>query len=113
MSNKLVTYTAPTAPEVDGLTLIFVLREFGKIANAIKALVLAWSSPSFAGPVVTAKYTQVGVVTVATLPAAAASNKGAQYMVSDANATAFWGIVAGGGANIVPVTSDGTNWRIG
>lgn len=51
-------------------------------------------------------------LTVATLPAAA-SNKGARYMVSDANATTFWSIVAGAGTNLVPVISDGTNWRIG
>jgi hypothetical protein len=53
-----------------------------------------------------------GTVTVANLPAAA-SNTYARRFVSDANATAFYGIVAGGGANIVPVFSDGTNWRIG
>lgn len=51
-------------------------------------------------------------LTVATLPAAAA-NKGVGFLVSDANATAFWTIVAGGGANTVPVRSDGANWRIG
>ena len=51
-------------------------------------------------------------LTVATLPAAAA-NKGVGFLVSDANATTFWTIVAGGGANTVPVRSDGANWRIG
>ena len=33
--------------------------------------------------------------------------------VTDANATTFNSIVAGGGANFVPVFCDGTNWRIG
>lgn len=33
--------------------------------------------------------------------------------VSDANATTFASVVAGGGANIVPVYYDGTSWRIG
>ena len=51
-------------------------------------------------------------LTVATLPPAA-TNKGVGFLVSDANATAFWTIVAGGGANTVPVRSDGVNWRIG
>jgi hypothetical protein len=50
--------------------------------------------------------------TVANLPAANA-NQGVRYMVTNANATAFWSIVAAGGANVVPVTSDGVNWRIG
>jgi hypothetical protein len=51
--------------------------------------------------------------TVATLPSAATSGAGARAFVSDANATTFASTVAGGGANKVPVYSDGTNWKIG
>ncbi|MDE2020678.1 MAG: hypothetical protein KGJ13_10115, partial [Patescibacteria group bacterium] len=54
------------------------------------------------------------VYTVATLPSAVA--KAGQFaFVSDATQTAAAGIgtiVAGGGANFVPVYSDGTNWKI-
>jgi hypothetical protein len=53
------------------------------------------------------------VYTVSTLPSAATSGVGARSFVSDANATTFASIVAAGGANKVPVYSDGTNWRIG
>jgi len=53
------------------------------------------------------------VYTVATLPSAATSGAGARGFVSDANATTFASTVAGGGANKVPVYSDGTNWKIG
>ena len=53
------------------------------------------------------------VYTVATLPSAATSGTGARAFVSDANATTFASTVAGGGANAVPVYSDGTNWKIG
>lgn len=52
-------------------------------------------------------------VAVAALPAAATAGAGARYFVSDANATTFNSVVAGGGANVVPVFSDATNWRIG
>ena len=52
-------------------------------------------------------------VTVATLPAAAAGLTGYRAFVTDANATTFASIVAGGGSNGVPVYCDGTNWRIG
>ena len=55
------------------------------------------------------------VNTVATLPVAAVSTYG-RSVVADANTTLTAGIgtvVAGGGANIVPVFCDGTNWRIG
>lgn len=61
-------------------------------------------------------YVKTGTIAVGSLPGAAAGNKGARYMVSDSNATMTAGIgavVAAGGANIVPVYSDGTNWRIG
>lgn len=51
--------------------------------------------------------------TVATLPAAATVGTGARSFVTDANATTFASIVAGGGSNQLPVYSDGTNWRIG
>ena len=51
--------------------------------------------------------------TVATLPSAVTSGTGARAFVSDANATTFASTVAGGGANKVPVYSDGTNWKIG
>jgi len=51
--------------------------------------------------------------TVASLPAAATAGSGARSLVTDANATTFQSIVAAGGANVVPVYSDGTNWRIG
>ena len=55
-------------------------------------------------------------VTVASLPTAASAGSGACAFVSDANATMTAGIgavVAGGGANAVPVYSDGSSWRIG
>jgi hypothetical protein len=52
-------------------------------------------------------------VTVASLSSASSAGMGARAFVSDANATTFGTVAAGGGANAVPVYSDGTNWRIG
>jgi len=63
-----------------------------------------------------AKPAVLPTLTVATLPAAAVANRGARAFVSDSNAAMTAGIgavVAGGGSNVVPVYSDGTNWRIG
>ena len=54
------------------------------------------------------------VFTVATLPTSPVRTQRA--WVTDSNATWTAGIgaiVAGGGANVVPVGYDGTNWRIG
>mgnify|MGYP001617979545 CR=1 FL=1 len=50
---------------------------------------------------------------VANLPSAVTIGAGARALVTDANATTFASVVAGGGANVVPVYSDGTDWRIG
>jgi hypothetical protein len=52
-------------------------------------------------------------VAVSALPAAATVGAGTRGFVNDANATTFASVVAGGGANVVPVYSDGTDWRIG
>jgi hypothetical protein len=63
-------------------------------------------------------YTSGGSLTtpiaVSALPSA--STAGARTFVNNSNVVAsgnFGAIVAGGGANTVPVYSDGTNWRIG
>ena len=56
---------------------------------------------------------QTTPVVVASLPAAATAGAGARAFVSDANDTAFNAVVAGAGANNLPVFSDGTTWRIG
>ena len=57
-----------------------------------------------------------GSTVVASLPAAATAGAGARAFVTDATLSMTLGIgttVAGGGANKVPVYSDGTNWLIG
>ena len=62
------------------------------------------------------EYVKVTAVAVAALPAAATAGAGARATVTDSNATltaSIGAVVAAGGANIVPVFSDGTNWRIG
>jgi hypothetical protein len=56
-----------------------------------------------------------GILTVGTLPSAA-SAPGMRYVVNDSNAPAvgnFGAAVNSGGANIVPVWSDGSAWYIG
>jgi len=57
---------------------------------------------------------QFQVMTVANLPAA--TTAGLKTFVNDSNKVAlgnFGNIVANAGSNVVPVYSDGTNWRIG
>jgi hypothetical protein len=51
--------------------------------------------------------------TVATLPSAVTSGKGARAFVTDALGPTFGATVVTGGAIAVPVYSDGTNWKVG
>lgn len=51
--------------------------------------------------------------TVNQLPTAAAAGNGARAFVVDSSVTTFNSNVAAGGANQVPVFSDGTNWKVG
>lgn len=50
--------------------------------------------------------------TVSSLPLASVSN-GVKYVVTDANSRTFLSVAYGGGANTVPVFSNGTQWIIG
>ena len=56
---------------------------------------------------------KTGSTVVASLISAATAGAGARMFVTDATVTTFNSTVAGGGANKVPVVSDGTNWLIG
>jgi hypothetical protein len=67
----------------------------------------AVSSPSFTG------YPKLPIYTAAGIVSAVTAGAGAKAFVSDADATTFHSVVVAGGANFVPVFSDGTNWRIG
>jgi hypothetical protein len=51
--------------------------------------------------------------TVGALPSASTSGAGSRFFVTDANSTTFLATAVGGGANAVPVVSNGTNWVIG
>ncbi len=55
-------------------------------------------------------------VTLATLPSASTAGAGARSVISDSTVAMsgnFGAVAAGGSSNIVPVISDGTDWRIG
>ncbi len=56
---------------------------------------------------------QTAPVTYANLPAATSAGAGARAFITDGSTTTFGATVAGGGANKVPVYSDGTNWKVG
>lgn len=53
------------------------------------------------------------VYKVSDLPSAVTATAGARTFVSDSSVTTFNATVAGGGANTVPVFSNGTDWKVG
>ena len=58
-------------------------------------------------------YVKITTTTVANLGNAVTLGAGTKSFVTDANTTTFNAIVGGGGANNIPVFSDGTDWRVG
>jgi hypothetical protein len=88
----------------------------GRITNTAPTSGTALTITAFAGALAAsfaAGPTKLQVTTVASLLAAATAGAGAKAFVTDATVTTFASNVAGGGANTVPVYSDGTNWKIG
>lgn len=70
--------------------------------------VTTWSGSVILDPAIGIRTTVAGLLGSG-IPVA----QGCRAVVTDANATTPGGVVAGGGANIVPVFRDGTAWRIG
>jgi hypothetical protein len=84
--------------------------------SVLLAFIAANLGDAVADSLVAGEYVKTTAVLVANLPAAATVGAGARSMVTDATQTLTAGIgatVAGGGANVVPVVSDGTAWKIG
>jgi hypothetical protein len=65
-----------------------------------------------AGALYVGEELSTGRVAVAALPPPQ-GRAGARYFVIDSNVGAFGSVVAGGGAIMVPVYSDGIEWRVG
>lgn len=81
---------------------------FGRISDANNALELTRSNSKVVAPIV-----KTTPVTVSALPSAATAGAGARAFVTDANSTTFNAAAVGGGANNMPVFSNGTGWFIG
>lgn len=88
----------------------FILRSPVTVASGTGAQTYATGLAINVGTAVRTSYT------VATLPSASTAGAGAMAFVTDGSTTVILGLgltVVGGGANKVPVYSDGTNWIVG
>ena len=62
---------------------------------------------------VVAQTVQTSPTTYAQLPNATTAGAGTRAFITDGSTATFGATVTGGGANLVPVYSDGTNWKVG
>lgn len=82
------------------------------ITRATNAATFGGGIVTYSGDGISALFFRAFALAVSALPAASIGS-GMRATVSDATATTFNTIVVGGGSNVVPVFSDGANWRIG
>ena len=104
--NKIAAPNMPLPPEeYDRLYFYQMLNILRLYFNRLDSLTTQFMTSGVVPPLVN--------YTVATLPSAVTSGKGARSFVTDALGPTFGATVATGGAVAVPVYSDGTNWKVG
>ena len=104
--NKIAAPNMPLPPEeYDRLYFDQMLNILRLYFNRLDSLTTQFMTSGVVPPLVN--------YTVATLPSAVTSGKGARSFVTDALGPTFGATVAAGGAVAVPVYSDGTNWKVG
>lgn len=106
--NQLTAVTSLTA----GDNIVVYVPNQGDTRRSSLTTLVEFLSTAFTSLWAT-DYLGTDPVTVANLPSASEAGAGARAMVTDATATTFASTVAGGGANTVPVFSNGTDWKIG
>jgi hypothetical protein len=104
--NKVAAPNLPLAPlEYDRVYFDQMLNVLRLYFNRIDALNTQLMASGVVPPLTN--------YTVAMLPSAVTSGKGARAFVTDALGPTFGATVVTGGAIAVPVYSDGTNWKVG
>jgi hypothetical protein len=104
--NKVAAPNLPLPPnEYDRIYFDQMLNILRLYFNRLDALTTQLMTSGVVPPLVN--------YTVATLPSAVTSGKGARSFVTDALGPTFGATVVTGGAIAVPVYSDGTNWKVG
>ena len=104
-SNKIRATKAPALPFAP---IQYAQKHQDDLANILRLYFTQVDS------VVTAMLdTSREVYTVAKLPDAADAGIGARAFVTDSSVSTFASTVAGGGSTVVPVYSNGTNWKVG
>ena len=83
------------------------------VGNLINAGLTSVTGNITGGNILTAGIVKTTARAYATLPTAANAGAGARSFITDGNTAVFGSQVIAGGANSVPVWSNGTNWYVG
>ena len=83
------------------------------VGNLINAGLTSVTGNITGGNILTAGIVKTTARAYATLPTAANAGAGARSFITDGNTATFGSQVIAGGANSVPVWSNGTNWYVG
>jgi len=105
------TITTPAAPSLPLGTIEYERRYQDQFANILRLYFNELTT--VLGVLVNSYIVGSTVYTVANLPDPAVVGAGVRAFVSDSSVTTFNTTVASGGANTVPVFSNGTNWKVG
>ena len=106
--NQLSAVDSVTA----GDSVVIYAPSQGDARRATFTTILAYLASAFSSLTVSS-YVKVTPVSFANLPSASSAGAGARAFITDGAGTTFNAVAAGGGANYVPVFSDGTDWRVG
>jgi len=94
-----------------GDNIVLWVPNQGDSRRASITTLIQYIQTNFGAVVCTSVQTQP--TTVAQLPNATIAGAGTRAFVTDSSTATFGATVAGGGANIVPIYSDGTNRKVG
>lgn len=116
-AGMFATWVGSTEPTADKPTTVWV-RPNANGSWTAEADVFLWNEITQEYEVATpalwaALFALLGSLTVTVAQLPPAGTVGRRLFVSDANSAVFNAIVAGGGANKVPVFDSGDHWRIG
>ena len=124
--DSTVAFTLSSASTTEGVIVdINGVLQLPTTAYSVSSTTLTFTQAPASGDKVTVRfltktlgssvgsYVKTTPVLVTNLPSASSVGAGARAFVTDASATTFASTVTGGGANSVPVYSDGANWKIG
>lgn len=106
-NNSIVINASNTTIDGNTANALFIKP----IRNSLNDQTLVYDTST--GEISYTNYIKTVSTVVGSLTAAATVGAGTRAFVTDANTTTFLAIVGGGGANSVPVVSDGTNWLVG